>query len=163
MTDAAPAIFVALEASSFGNAIRQSTWAYMTANVGHILSLVVFAGAIAVMDLRMSGALAATSPGYVLRTARRVVVAALLGLAVTGSVLFTAEASHLIMNPVFQLKLGLIALGLLNVFAFELIAAPKVKNLPPLTELPAAARWTGMVSIAIWIAVAACGRSIAYF
>jgi hypothetical protein len=43
MTDAAPAIFVALEASSIGAAIRQSSWLYMTANVGHILSLVVFA------------------------------------------------------------------------------------------------------------------------
>ena len=55
MTDAAPAIFVALEASSIGAAIRQSTWLYMAANVGHILSLTVFAGAIAVMDLRMAG------------------------------------------------------------------------------------------------------------
>ena len=44
MTDAAPAIFVALEASSLGAAIRQSTWLYMAANVGHILSLAVFAG-----------------------------------------------------------------------------------------------------------------------
>ena len=39
MTDSAPAIFVALEASALGAAIRQSSWAYMVANVGHILSL----------------------------------------------------------------------------------------------------------------------------
>jgi len=30
--------------------IRQSRWLYMTANVGHIVSLVVFAGAVAVLD-----------------------------------------------------------------------------------------------------------------
>ncbi len=163
MTDAAPAIFVALESSSLGAAIRQSAWAYMTANVGHILSLVIFASAVAVMDLRMIGAFAATSPGYVLRTARRVVVAAMAGLLVTGSVLFTAEASHVILNPVFQFKLALIALGLVNVAAFELFTVAKVKDLPPLTALPAAARWAGIASIAIWLAVAACGRSIAYF
>ena len=63
MNEAAPAIFVALEDSALGHAIRQSTWAYLTANVGHIVSLVVFAGAVAVMDLRMAGAFAATSPG----------------------------------------------------------------------------------------------------
>jgi hypothetical protein len=67
------------------------------------------------------------------------------------------------MNGVFQLKLALIALGLLNVTLFEFFTAPQVKDLPPLTPLPAAARRAGVVSIAVWIAVAICGRSIAYF
>lgn len=163
MTDAAPAIFVVLEGSGLGAAIRQSTWAYMAANVGHIVALVVFAGAIAVMDLRLTGAFAATSPGYVLRMARRVVIIAFIGLALTGSVLFTAEASHVVMNPIFQIKVALIGLGLLNVALFEYLVAPKVRDLPPLTPLPLAAKRAGITSIAIWIAVAACGRSIAYF
>ncbi len=162
MTDAAPTIFVALEASAIGAAIRQSTWIYMTANVGHIVSLVVFAGAVAVMDVRMTGALAATSPGYVLKAARRVAIAAFVGLVATGAVLFTAEASHVITNPVFQLKLALIALALLNVTWFEFFTAPKVKSLSPLTPLPAAARRAGFISIGLWIAVAAAGRTIAY-
>lgn len=162
MTDAAPAIFVALEASSLGMAIRQSTWIYMTANVGHIVALVVFAGAVAVMDIRMTGALAATSPGYVLKVARRFAATAFLGLLLTGGVLFTAEASHVIMNPVFQLKLALIALALLNVAWFEFFTAPKVRAVPPLTPLPPAARRAGFFSIGLWIAVAAAGRTIAY-
>jgi hypothetical protein len=53
MTDAAPAIFVALEQSGFAAAIRQSPWLYPAANVGHIVFLVLFAGAIAVMDVRL--------------------------------------------------------------------------------------------------------------
>jgi hypothetical protein len=163
MLDSAPAIFVALEGSGLGQMIRQSRWLYMTANVGHIVSLVVFAGAVAVLDLRMAGAFAATSPGYVLSRARRVAIWALLGLALTGAVLFTAEASHVIMNPVFQLKLVLIALGLLNVAWFEFFATPKMKNLAPLVPLPSAARRAGVISIMLWIAVAICGRSIAYF
>ena len=163
MNEAAPAIFVALEGSGLGAAIRQSSWAYMAANVGHILSLVVFAGAIAVMDLRMAGALAATSPGKVLRNARRVVLLGLVGLALTGAVLFTAEASHVILNPVFQVKLGLIALGIVNVALFEFYTAPKVRDLPPLAPMPSGARAAGVVSLAVWLAVAACGRSIAYF
>jgi len=68
-----------------------------------------------------------------------------------------------ILSPVFQFKLALIALGLLNVAAFESFTASKAKDLPPLAALPAAARWAGSVALAIWIAVAACGRSIAYF
>jgi uncharacterized protein DUF6644 len=163
MLDSAPGIFVALEGSGIGQAIRQSPWIYMAANVGHIVSLMVFAGAVAVLDLRMAGAFAATSPGYVLGGARRVAILAFLGLVLTGAVLFTAEASHVIMNAVFQLKLALIALGLLNITLFEFFIAPQVKNLPPLAPLPPAARRAGIISIGVWIAVAICGRSIAYF
>jgi len=163
MLDTAPGLFVALEGSGVGQAIRQSTWIYMAANVGHMLALVVFAGAVAVLDLRMAGAFAATSPGIVLRRARRVVMLAFLALVLTGAVLFTAEASHVIMNRLFQFKLALIALGLLNVALFEIFTAPKVRELPPLAPLPAAAKRAGIASIAIWLMVAACGRSIAYF
>src|SRR5436853_175834 len=59
----APAIFVALEQSGFAAAIRQSSWLYPFANIGHIVALVVFAGAVAVMELRLLGALDAMAPG----------------------------------------------------------------------------------------------------
>lgn len=163
MTDAAPAIFVALESGGLGAAIRQSTWIYMAANVIHILSLMAFAGSIAVMDLRMMGAFAATSPGFIMRRARRAAVLAFAGLMLSGLTLFIAEASHVILNRVFQLKLGLIALGLANIVAFEVWVTPKVQNMPPLTPLPGAARPIAIASLVIWFSVAASGRLIAYF
>ena len=163
MAEHAPAIFVALQESGLAAAIRQSTWAYMAANVGHIISLVVFAGAVAVMDLRMAGVFGTTPAGDVLRATRPVAIAAFLGLAVTGAALFAAEASHVIMNPVFQFKLVLITLGLLNVVAFEFLFARRVAAVPAGMPLPGAARAAGMISIALWIAVAACGRTIAYY
>jgi hypothetical protein len=163
MAGEAPAIFVALQDSGLAAAIRQSTWAYMAANVGHIVSLVVFAGAVAAMDLRMAGLFGATPPGEVLRRMRPVTIAAFIGLVITGGTLFAAEASHVIMNPVFQFKLALIALGLVNVLVFELWVAKRVAGLPAGAPLPGAARAAGIISIALWIAVAACGRTIAYY
>ena len=163
MNEAAPALFVALEASAAGAAIRQSSWLYMAANVGHIVALVIFAGAIAIMDLRMAGAFAATSPGYVLKMARRWAIGGFLGLLATGAILFTAEASHVILNTVFQFKLFLIALGLLNVLIFEFAVAPRVREAKPLAALPTGAWISGVASLCIWIAVAAAGRTIAYF
>jgi hypothetical protein len=163
MLDSAPGVLIALEGSGAGQAIRQSTWIYMAANVGHIVSLTVFAGAIAVMDGRLAGAFAATAPGQLLRRTRWLAMLGFAGLILSGAVLFTAEASHVIMNRVFQLKLGLIALALLNVVLFEIFVAPKVRDLPPLAPLPSAAKRAGIVSIVLWLAVAACGRSIAYF
>jgi hypothetical protein len=163
MTDAAPAIFVFIESSGLGAAIRQSTWAYMAANVAHILSLMAFAGAIAVMDLRMIGAFAATRPDFILRKARLAAAIAFAGLVLSGLTLFTAEASHVVLNRMFQIKLGLIALGLANIVAFEVWVTPKVQNIPPLAPLPDAARPMAIASLTIWFCVAACGRLIAYF
>ena len=52
----APAIFVALEQSGFAAAIRQSVWIYPLANVGHIISLVAFAGSFGVPAWRVERA-----------------------------------------------------------------------------------------------------------
>jgi hypothetical protein len=163
MTDAAPAIFVAIEGSAFAAAVRQSPWAYMAANVAHILSLMVFFSAVAVMDLRLAGFFQATWPGSLLRRARVVAIAGFIGLVASGAVLFVAEASHIVLNGMFQFKLALIGLGLINIVWFEYVVAEKVKDVQPHTPLPGAARLIGVTSLAIWLAVAACGRLIAYF
>jgi hypothetical protein len=163
MTDQAPAIFIALEESGFAAAIRQSLWLYPAANVGHIVALVCFAGAVAVIDVRLLGGLAATAPGRLIARARWFAIAALIGMAVTGFMLFSAEASHVALNPVFQLKVALIGAGLVNVALYEFGAKSAVADLPPGAAMPARARIVGAVSLLIWVAVAACGRSIAYF
>ena len=163
MEDQAPAIFVALEQSGFAAAVRQWRWLYPLANVGHILSLIAFASAVAVTDLRLLGAFAATAPGRLLACARLAAIAAFGGLAVTGFMLFSAEASHVVLNPVLQLKFLLIGAGLLNVLIYEIGARRAVEKLPPGAPLPRAARTSATLSLFIWIAVAACGRSIAYF
>ena len=163
MTEEAPAIFVALEQSGLGAAIRQSTWLFPVGNVGHILALMVFAGAIAIMDVRLLGGLAATAPARVLTRARTVAIAALILQVATGFILFTADASHVIINPVFQIKLALIAAGLVNLAIFEFGVKRSVVKLAPGVAMPASAKTAGLLSLAIWLAVAACGRSIAYF
>jgi len=163
MTDAAPVVFVALEQSGFAAAIRQSPWLYPAANVGHIVSLTLFAGAVAVMDVRLLGGLAATAPARLLGRARAFAVVALLGMAVTGCVLFSAEASHLVLNPAFQLKVVVAAAGLINVAIYELWGRRVVEGLAPGAAMPARAKIAGMLSLEIWVVVAACGRSIAYF
>src|SRR5258708_22210269 len=152
MTDAAPAIFVALEQSGFAAAIRQSSWLYPAANVGHIVFLTLFAGAIAVMDVRLLGGLSATAPAPLLARARNVALAALAGMAVTGSLLFSAEASHLALNPVFQLKAILVAAGLINVAVFPIWGQAPGENLAPRPYMAAPAQSMGALSPPISIA-----------
>jgi hypothetical protein len=163
MEHAAPAIFVALEQSALGVAMRESIWLYPLANVGHILALACFAAALGVMDLRLIGAFAAAPPGPLIARARRAVIMALAGLLATGFLLFTAEASHVVRNPVFLVKMGFVAVGVINVAIFEFGAGRAVRILPPGVPMPRAARMAAYLSIGLWLIVAACGRSIAYF
>jgi hypothetical protein len=163
MEHEAPAIFVALEHSSFASAIRQSSWLYPLANVGHIVALVFFAGAVAVMDVRLLGGLAATAPGPIIAQARNFAIAAFGAMAITGFMLFSTDASHIVTNPAFQIKAAFVAVGLGNIGLYEFGLKHDVAGLAPGTSLPARAKAIAALSLAIWISVAACGRSIAYF
>lgn len=159
----APQVLIALEQSGLGAAIRQSVWAYPAANVGHVVALTLFAGAVAVMDLRLLGAFSATPAAAIVRPARAAAMLGLLLMAASGFVLFAAEASHVAMNPVFQVKAGLIALGVLNALVIAGPAVAKMDGAGPDAGVPARARFAAGLSLAIWIAVAASGRLIAYF
>jgi hypothetical protein len=163
MTEAAPGLLVALEQSGFAATVRQSTWLYPAANIGHIVSLTFFAGATAVMDVRLLGGLAATSPALLLARARNFALAAFAGMAMTGAVLFSAEASHLAVNRASPRKAVLVAAGLVNIAIYGLWASRAVERLQPGAPMPPRAKIAGILSLGIWVAVAACGRSIAYF
>ena len=96
MTDAAPAIFLALEQSGFGAAIRQSRWLYPAANRPYRL-VGTFAGAVAVMDIRLLGAGRDQAPTVL--AGRSVAIAALAGMAVTGSCCSRRRPATLCLNP----------------------------------------------------------------
>jgi hypothetical protein len=159
----APHLLTALEQSGLAAAIRQSVWAYPAANVGHIVALTLFAGAVAIMDARLIGAFAATPPADVVRPARRLAMLGLLLMLLTGCVLFTAEASHVGTNPVFQVKAALIVLGLSNAFFTGRAVRPLLDSAPAFALLPRRIRLSALFSLGIWVCVAACGRLIAYF
>jgi hypothetical protein len=159
----APQVLVVLEQSALGAAIRQSTWVYPAANVGHILSLTLFAGAVAAMDARLLGAFAAAPPASVVRPANRAAILGLLLMVMTGAVLFIAEASHVAMNRVFQVKAALIALGVINALLAARPLAAALDETPAFQPLPPRVRLAALLSVLIWVSVAACGRLIAYF
>ena len=99
-----------LEASGIAQAIRQSVWLYPMANVLHVVAVVSFTGAVVVMDFALLGWLG-DSNLVLARRAASVVIVMFALVAVTGLMLFIAEASHVAMNRVFQLKLVFIAAG----------------------------------------------------
>ena len=61
------------------------------------------------------------------------------------------------------MKIILVAAGLLNAAAYEIWLRRRISALSSGAAMPAIAKITGLLSIAIWITAAACGRGIAYF
>lgn len=139
---AGPAWAAALEASGLGRAMRESLALYPAVEIAHILGFALLVGAIASFDIPL---IAGREPPAI---AQRVAAAGLALAAPAGLLLFAAEATAYLHNPVFLAKLALIALALANVALFHFARTPR--------------RLAGAASLALWFCVLACGRLIAY-
>jgi hypothetical protein len=158
---AAPAL-AAIEASGLAQAMREWLWLYPAVETVHLVGVAMLVGSIAVLDLRLLG-LSRALP--VRRLAAHVLPWTLASLALvvpSGMLLFVAHATDFVSNPVFALKFALVFAAaanaaVLHAGAFRGAAAWDVAAMPP-----PAARIAGALSLALWIAVIACGRLLAY-
>lgn len=152
------AVLAAIEASASGATMRRSVWLYPTANVLHVLGVMTFFAVVAAMDVAVFRGPAARVRA-VIRRLRPYAAAALLVQIGTGFMLFAPEATHVGMNPAFQLKLAAIGLALLNIAVLE----SALRGAAPDRPAPGTARAAALASLALWLTVAALGRLIAYF
>jgi hypothetical protein len=152
----------AIEHSGVGQAIRQSVWIYAFANVTHVVTLAVFAGAVCVMDLRLLGFLSGSNLSDIVTSARRLAVAALIVMIGSGACLFIAEASHVAQNPVFLAKMAVL-LVIVGIALGQHGALMRfLRNANTIEAIPFRLRATAAMSLGAWLVVAALGRTIAY-
>lgn len=159
---AGPALLVALEGSGLGQTLRGSLWLYPAVETLHILGFAVLVGSIVAFDLRL---VRAPDRFDVEGWVRQLVPIAAAGLAVAlpmGFLLFTAEATAYVRNPVFLTKMALLLLALGNVLWFHLGLYRQRREVGPSMGIPSTMRLSAGLSMAGWIAVLICGRLIAY-
>ncbi|MBM3820885.1 MAG: hypothetical protein FJW14_17985 [Acidimicrobiia bacterium] len=149
-----------IEGTAFAVTLRESAsiWAYPTVLTLHTIGLAVLVGASTALDLRLLGCaraipVAAFAPSF------RVMWIGFWINAVSGVVLFTAEATTKGSSATFVWKLGIIALCVVNMWVirrvvFERPAAPLDAGALP--KLLAAS------SLALWVIAIALGRWMAY-
>jgi hypothetical protein len=143
----------ALAGSALGRTMRGSLWLYPIANVVHVLGAATLFGMLLAAHLRTLG-LGRTLPadavlGFLLPWAW-----AGFALAVaTGPLMFAADPLVLAANPFFRLKLVLLLAAGLNALAFHFARR----------RGHGAVRASAAASIALWLVVLVCGRSIAYW
>ena len=148
-------LWLALEGSSFAAGIRNAVFIYPIANVLHVVAVIGFFGVVAAMDLRLLQVFTGLPARALIGRLRPVALALLVMIAAAGFVLFAADAVALAANPAFRIKLVVIGLALLNVGLNEWA-------LREYGEHAQVVRVSAGLSLILWLAVAALGRSIAY-
>ena len=126
----------------------------------HTLGLAVTVGASIVVDLRMLGAASRIAVSALLPVFRYVWVGFAIN-ALSGALLFAADAPRKAANPLFEFKLALIAAGVAVMALMERqllqaeSGAPLAASQPRLNRL-------AIASLLIWAAAIAAGRLVAY-
>lgn len=150
-----------LESLPFVQALRDAGWVVPALQVVHTLGFVVLVGSVIMFDLRILG----LSKGISVRALARHLLpwswASLALIVPTGLVMFLLRADELLGDGRFQLKMGLLMLAGINVIVFHTGPYQGVEHWDVGKRSPVAAQLLVIVSIAIWIAIIACGRVLA--
>ncbi len=152
-----------LEQTSIGAGVRQSLWLFPAIETVHLLGMAALLATIGAFDLRLAG--------FILRgervssLARRLLPWAWAGFVVqviTGFLLFSSEAKHMVVNPAFRVKMVLILLAGAHALIFQLTARRTMPAWDDQITPPAMVRIAGLLSLLLWMGVVAAGRWIGF-
>jgi hypothetical protein len=128
----------------------------------HVVFLAAVAGSILMVDARLLGlASQQLRFSYVAQRLLPLTWIAFAGAAVTGGLMFMANATNYITNTPFLVKMALLAALGLNMLYFHLVTYRSVDQWDA-GRTPPAARAAGLVSTLLWLAVIAFGRWIGF-
>jgi hypothetical protein len=153
----------ALQDTSIATAVREGESLFPWVECVHVLALTLVIGSIAIVDLRLIG-LTSRDRSVAQTTASTLPVTwiAFVFAVLTGGLLFSSNATTYAYNVFFQAKLALIGFAGLNMAAYHLVIGQGAAgwHTPALT--PRRAKVVGIVSLCLWITIAACGRWIGF-
>ena len=156
-------LFMWVEALPSSTAIRESTLGYAVLLTSHVVSMCVFAGLIAMMDLRLAGLGNLRTPCSQIQ--KRLFPWQMLGLAMSASsglLLVFSDPMRFYGNFYFWVKNGMMFLAGVNAVAFHLTTYHSVAGWDSDAVPPFGARLAGTLSLALWAGIVISGRMIAY-
>ena len=150
----------ALQNSAFAAWVvgSESIWAYPMILTLHTVGLGIVVGAAVVLDLRLLG----VGPGIPIEEVKRVFPVFWLGFfinLISGIMLFVSEAEDKGTQPVFLLKLTLVALGVIVTARIRRVLFGRGGTAVAPTPNP---RALAMSSLVIWAGAIVAGRLMAY-
>ena len=144
-------------------ALHESLYMYPLVESVHVLTLCLFVGLAAVLDLRLLGVTLRRVP--VSELAARLLPYMAAGFVVmiaTGSLLFYAIPVRSFHNVFFRAKMIMLVLAGLNAWVFHGRVYRRVFDWDLAPIAPSAARIGGTLSLVLWAAIIVSGRMIAY-
>ena len=144
-------------------ALHESLYMYPLVESVHVLTLCLFVGLAAVLDLRLLGVTLRRVP--VSELAARLLPYMAAGFVVmiaTGSLLFYAIPVRSFHNVFFRVKMIMLVMAGLNAWVFHARVYRRVFEWDLAPIAPSAARVGGALSLILWAAIIVSGRMIAY-
>ncbi|WP_293681811.1 DUF6644 family protein [uncultured Phenylobacterium sp.] len=129
----------------------------------HVLSLMLFAGTIFVVDLRLLGVIFKKTPVSVISD--RILPLTIFGMVImvaTGTALVFAKPLLYYHNIWFRLKLIFLAAAFINIIVMHYRLQRNMAQWDALPKPPTKIQVSAFVSLACWIVVITFGRFIAY-
>lgn len=156
------AFLQSVDGSALAQAMRKSRWLYPAVNTGHVVGIALIVGAILPLDLRLLGVWRHLPFGPLARVLIPTAVAGIALAAVTGALLFTVDPIKYATLRLFQVKLGLIGLAILNALVLRAeLDWPQALGSKFTGTTPRLMR-AGVVSAVLWLGALICGRLVGY-
>jgi hypothetical protein len=151
-----------LRETPLGVAIRETPGIFPATEMAHFIGLSLLMGVMIVVDLRILGAFRKTSYASVLRLLPFAVVGFAINL-ISGIAFIACNPMLYLTNPVFFVKLGVIALGGINALWFTFAEHRQIAGLPDDAVAPPLARVMAAASLVMWLLVILLGRLLPTF
>jgi hypothetical protein len=130
----------------------------------HVLAIVIVVGTISIVDLRLLGVASLDiSAKRLMHDVIPYTWGAFAIAAITGSLMFSSDATHYAHNRLFQIKLVMLALAGLNMAVFHLFSERDIERWDVHGgSTPVAAKAAAVISLMAWIAVVSLGRGTGF-
>jgi hypothetical protein len=143
--------------------LRGSTWAEPVVETLHVLTLTLFFGFAILLDLRLLGLqMTRRRDSDVIRELNPWLIGGFAIMIATGILLFGGDPVTFYASVFFKVKMVLLVVAGLNVLLFNVTAGRKVAEWDRDTDTPGRAKLAAILSLAVWVAIIAAGRAIAY-
>lgn len=144
-----------IEASSLGQAIRESTWLFPAIEASHLLALALLGGSVLVIALAVLGVGLKTPPAELQKSAQKYMNTAVVALLLTGILLGVSEPIKLYGRQAFWVKMASLAIALpVTYFLFNPLVAKGGRGW--------GIQGAALLTLATWLMVAMAGRWIGF-
>jgi hypothetical protein len=149
-----------LDQTSFGHVMRESLYLFPVVETLHVFGIVSLVSSAFLLDLRLFG-VGPMRDEPVEKLARWVLPWVVAGFAVqfvTGTLMFSAEATRSAINSFFWYKMFMILGVGINALVFHTTVYKQVRTWNNALVAPIGARIYGTFSIILWLGIIALGR-----